>query len=64
MPPRTLPEWAHGLGNADAPEGAENVEHDREIQQQEEMSWELRTDTVGPAREYEEVGALFVLADP
>jgi len=62
-PARTLPEWANGLESADAPEGAESVEHDRGARQQEEMSWELRTDTVGPAREYEEVSTSFVQAD-
>jgi hypothetical protein len=62
-PARTLPEWANGLGSADAPEGAESVEHSRGGRQQEEMSWELRTDTVGPAREYEEVSTRFVQAD-
>jgi hypothetical protein len=54
-PARTLPEWANGLESADAPEGAESVEHNRGVRQQEEMSWDLRTDTVGPLREYEEV---------
>jgi len=62
-PARTLPEWANGLGNADAPEGAESVEHNRG-RTQEEMSWKLRTDTVGPAREYEEVSTRPVQADP
>ena len=54
-PARTLPEWADGLESADPPEGAESVEHIRGVREQEEMSWELRTDTVGPTREYEEV---------
>jgi hypothetical protein len=62
-PARTLPAWANGLGSADAPEGAESVEHNRGARQQEEMSWELRTDTVGPAREYEEVSTRPVQAD-
>ena len=62
-PARTLPEWANGLGSADAPEGAESVEHNRGARQQEEMSWDLRTDTVGPAREYEEVSTCPVQAD-
>jgi hypothetical protein len=62
-PARTLPEWANGLESADAPEGAESVEHSRGGQRQEEMSWELRTDTVGPAREYEEVSTRLVQAD-
>jgi hypothetical protein len=62
-PARTLPEWANGLGSADAPEGAESVEHNRGARQQEEMSWDLRTDTVGPLREYEEVSTRFVQAD-
>jgi hypothetical protein len=53
-PARTLPERANGLGSADAPEGSGSVEHHR-TREQEEMSWELRTDTVGPAREYDEV---------
>jgi len=54
-PARTLPEWANGLESADASEGAESLEHKIGVQEQEEMSWELRTDTVGPTREYEEV---------
>ena len=62
-PARTLPEWANGLESADAPEGAESVEHNRG-RTQEEMSWKLRTDTVGPAREYEEVSTRPVQADP
>lgn len=62
-PARTLPEWANGLGSADAPEGAESVEHNRGGRQQEEMSWELRTETVGPAREYEEVSTRSVQAN-
>lgn len=51
---RGLPEWVNGLGSADAPEVGESVEHGR-AREQEEMSWELRTDTVGPVREYAEV---------
>lgn len=62
MPARTLPEWANGLGSADAPEGAESVEHNR-TRQQDEMSWELRTDTVGPGREYDDVSIREVQAD-
>jgi hypothetical protein len=62
-PARTLPEWANGLESADAPEGAESVEHNRGGRQQEEMSWELRNDTVGPGREYEEVSLSPVQAD-
>jgi hypothetical protein len=62
-PARTLPEWANGLESADAPEGAESVEHSRGARQQEEMSWELRTDTVGPVREYEQVSTRPVQAD-
>lgn len=55
-PARTLPEWANGLGNADAPPRAESVEHSRRRgKEAEEMSWELRTETVGPVREYDEV---------
>jgi len=54
-PARTLPGWASGLESADAPERAESVEHIREVREQDEMSWELRTDIVGPTREYEEV---------
>lgn len=62
-PARTLPEWANGLESADAPERAESVDQNRGARQQEEMSRELRTDTVGPAREYEEVSTPFVQAD-
>jgi hypothetical protein len=62
-PARTLPEWANGLESADAPEVAESVEHNRGARQQEEMSWELRTDTVGPAWEFEEVSTRPVQAD-
>jgi len=55
-PARTLPEWANGLGSADAPQRAESVEHSRRRgKEAEEMSWELRTETVGPVREYDEV---------
>ena len=49
---QTIPGWVNGLGSADAPGNVQDVEHDLA---REEMSWELRTDTVGPAREYEEV---------
>jgi len=49
---RTIPGWVDGLGSAGAPETAQDVDHDLA---REEMSWELRTDTVGPAREYDEV---------
>ena len=55
-PARTLPEWANGLGSADAPQRAESVEHSRRRgKKAEEMSWELRTETVGPVREYDKV---------
>ena len=49
---RTITGWVNGLGSADAPVNVQDVEHDLA---REEMSWELRTDTVGPTREYEEV---------
>jgi hypothetical protein len=56
IPSRTLQEWANGLGSADAPQRAESVEHSRKRgKEADEMSWELRTETAGPVREYDEV---------
>ena len=49
---QTIPGWVDGLGSAGAPETAQDVDHDVA---RDEMSWELRTDSVGPTREYEEV---------
>jgi hypothetical protein len=59
---RTLPEWANGLSSADTPQLAEDgsVEHNRGTsKEREEMSWDLRTETAGPSREYTEVSLPF-----
>lgn len=48
--PRTLSTWAAGLDTADKPSNAENEGHDDvRIGAQADMSWDLRTETVGPA---------------
>jgi hypothetical protein len=63
IPSRTLQEWANGLGSADAPQRADSVEHSRKRgKEPEEMSWELRTVTAGPVREYDEVSLPVSLA--
>jgi hypothetical protein len=50
--PRTLSTWAAGLDTADKPSSAENENErhaDLRIGTQADMSWDLRTETVGPA---------------